>query len=56
VLKVKRIQNTFENLNYFEMMLKMLKAMQIYQKCIFLGFSFFVFAIFGFFSENLSKT
>ena len=55
-LKVKRIQNTFENLNYIEMTLKMLKAMQIYQKCIFLGFSFFVFAIFGFFSENLSKT
>jgi hypothetical protein len=56
VLKVKRIQNTFENLNYFEMMLKMLKAMQIYQKCIFLGFSFlFFFAIFGFFLKIYQK-
>jgi hypothetical protein len=33
----------------------MLKTMQIYQKYIFLGFSLF-FAIFGLFSENLSKT
>jgi len=31
--------------------LKMLKTMQIYQKCIFLGFHFF-FAIFGFFLKN----
>jgi len=28
--KVKRVQKTFENLNFFEMMLKMLKTMQIY--------------------------
>jgi hypothetical protein len=54
-LKVERVQNTFENFNSFETMLKMLKTMQIYPKCIFLGFSLF-FAIFGFFSENLSKT
>jgi len=29
-LKVERVQNTFENLNSFETMLKMLKTMQIY--------------------------
>jgi hypothetical protein len=34
-LKVEQVQNTFENLNYFEIMLKMLKTMQIYQECIF---------------------
>jgi len=34
-LKVERVQNTFENLNSFEMTLKMLKTMQIYQECIF---------------------
>jgi hypothetical protein len=28
--KVERVQKTFENLNYFETMLKMLKKMQIY--------------------------
>jgi len=54
-LKVERILNTFENLNSFEMTLKMLKTMQIYQKCIFWGFHCF-FAIFWFFSVNLSKT
>jgi len=53
-LKVERVSNTFENLNSFEMTLKMLKTMQIYQKCIFLGFHCF-FAIFVFFSEKLSK-
>jgi hypothetical protein len=47
-LKVERVPNTFENLNSFEMTLKMLKTMQIYQKCIFLGFYCF-FAIFDFF-------
>jgi len=47
-LKVERVPNTFENLNSFEMTLKMLKTMQIYQKCIFLDFHCF-FAIFGFF-------
>jgi len=47
-LKVERVQNTFENLNSSEMTLKMLKTMQIYQKCIFLGFHCF-FAIFGLF-------
>jgi len=51
--KVERVPNTFENLNSFEMTLKMLKTMQIYQKCIFLGFHCF-FVIFGF-SEDLSK-
>jgi len=50
-LKVERVPNTFENLNSFEMMLKMLKTMQIYQKCIFLGFHCF-FAIFWFFLKN----
>jgi hypothetical protein len=34
-LKVERVQNTFENLNSFEMALQMLKTMQIYQKYIF---------------------
>jgi len=29
-LKVERVPNTFENLNSFEMTLKMLKTMQIY--------------------------
>jgi hypothetical protein len=48
-LKVERIQKTFANLNSFEMALKMLKTMQIYQKYIFLGFLLFCFAIFGFF-------
>jgi hypothetical protein len=52
-LKVERVQNTFENLDSSEMTLKMLKMMQIYQKCIFWGFHCF-FAIF-YFSEILSK-
>ena len=30
VLKVERVLKTFENLNSFEMMLKMIKMMQIY--------------------------
>jgi len=54
-LKVERVQNTFENLNSSEMTLKMLKVMQIYQKCIFLRFHCF-FCYFWFFSENLSKS
>jgi len=54
-LKVERVQNTFENLDSFEMTLKMLKTMQIYPKCIFWGFHCF-FAIFLVFSVNLSKT
>ena len=29
-LKVERVRKTFENLNYFETMLKMLKTMQMY--------------------------
>jgi len=29
-LKVERVPNVFENLNSFEMMLKMLKTMQMY--------------------------
>jgi len=53
-LKVERVPNTFENLIFFEMTLKMLKTMQIYQKCIFLDFHCF-FCYFWFFSENLSK-
>ena len=48
-LKVERVPKTFENLNSFETMLKMLKTMQIYiKKSFFFGFSLF-FAIFGFF-------
>jgi len=50
-LKGERVPKTFENLNSFETMLKMLKTMQIYiyiYKSIFFGFSLF-FAIFGFF-------
>ena len=54
MLKVEHIQNTFENLNSSKMTLKMLKTMQIYQECIFLGFSLF-FAIFVFFKKNLSN-
>jgi len=46
--KVERVQNTFENLNSFEIALKMLKTMQIYQKYIFWGFLCFL-AIFWFF-------
>jgi len=53
-LKVERVQNTFENLNSSEMTLKMLKTMQIYQKCIF--WVFIVFLLFLVFSKNLSKT
>jgi len=34
-LKVKPVQNTFENLNFVEMTLKKLKTMKIYQKYIF---------------------
>jgi len=56
VLKVERVQNTFENLNSSEMTLKMLKTMQIYQKYIFLGFHCFFFFFCYFFSKNLSKT
>jgi len=47
-LKIERVQNTFKNLISSKMMLKMLRMMQIYQECIFLGFSLF-FVIFGFF-------
>jgi hypothetical protein len=53
-LKVERVQNTFENLNSFEMALKMLKMMQIYQKYIFWGFLCF-FAIFWFFLKIYQK-
>jgi len=41
-LKVERFPNTLKNLNSFEMTLRMLKTMQIYQKCIFWGFHFFL--------------
>jgi len=54
-LKVKRVQNTFENLNSFETTLKMLKKMQIYLKCFFFFWVFVVFCYFWFFSKNLSK-
>jgi hypothetical protein len=52
-LKVERVPNVVENLNSFKTMLKMLKTMQIYKKCIFLGFQ--CFSLFLNFSENLSK-
>jgi hypothetical protein len=55
VLKVERVPKIFENLNSFETMLKMLKNdANIFKKNLIFGFSLF-FAIFGFFSENLSK-
>jgi hypothetical protein len=54
VLKVERALKTFENLNSFETILKMLKMMQIYLKTYFLDFSLF-FAIFGFFLKIISK-
>jgi hypothetical protein len=54
VLKVERVQNTFENLNSLEIMLKMLKTMEIYQECIFFGV-FIVFFYFWFFS-NIYQT
>jgi hypothetical protein len=52
-LKVERVPNIFENLNSFEMMLKMLKTMQIYLKMYF--FYFQCFSLFLNFSKNLSK-
>ena len=39
--KVERVPNVFENLNSFETMLKMLKTIQMYKKCIFWIFNFF---------------
>jgi len=54
-LKVERVPNTFENLNSSEMMLKMLKTMQIYQKYIFF-WVFVVSLLFFIFSKTLSKT
>jgi hypothetical protein len=47
-LKVERVQNTFENLNSLEIMLKMLKRWKYIKNAFFLGFSLF-FSIFGFF-------
>jgi len=52
-LKVERVSNTFENLNSSEMMLKMLKIMQIYQKCKFWGFRCFFFQLKLFFLLEL---
>ena len=49
-LKVERVQNTFENLNSLEIMLKMLKRWKYIKNAFFLGFSLF-FSIFGFFSN-----
>jgi len=54
-LKVERVRNTFENLNFSEMTLKRLKTMQICQKCIFWGFHCF-FAIFWFFCKFIKNT
>jgi len=54
-LKVERVPNTFENLNSFEMTLKMLKTMQIYQKYIFWGFHCFLL-FFGFFCKIIKNT
>jgi len=42
-LKVERVPNIFENLNSFEMMLKMLKTMQMYLKRFFLIFDVFLY-------------
>jgi len=53
-LKLERVQNTFANLNSSEMMLKMLKMMQIYQNVFFWGFHFF-FAILWFFFLKIYK-
>jgi hypothetical protein len=39
--KVERVPNVFENLNSFETMLKMLKTIQMYKKCIFWIFNVF---------------
>jgi len=44
-LKVERVPNIFENLNSLEMMLKMLKTMQIYLKMYF----FWIFNVFRYF-------
>jgi hypothetical protein len=52
-LKVERVPNIFENLNSFEMMLKMLKTMQMYLKRFF--FNFRCFSLFLDFSKKLSK-
>jgi len=41
-LKVERVPNVFKNLNSFETMLKMLKTMQMYKKCIFWIFNVFL--------------
>jgi hypothetical protein len=41
-LTVECVPNTFENLNSSEMTSKMLKMMQIYQKCKFWGFHCFL--------------
>jgi hypothetical protein len=49
-LKVERVQNTFENLNSLEIMLKMLKRWKYIKNAFFLGFSLF-FSIFGFLSN-----
>jgi hypothetical protein len=48
-LTVERVPNTFENLNFSEMTSKMLKMMQIYQKCKFWGFHCFLVFFFIFF-------
>ena len=53
-LKVERVQNTFKNLNSLEIMLKMLKTMEIYQECIFFGV-FIVFFYFWFFFQIFIK-
>jgi hypothetical protein len=39
--KVERVPNVFENLNSFETILKMLKTIQMYKKCIFWIFNVF---------------
>jgi len=54
--KVERVPNTFENLNSFEMTLKMLKTMQIYQKCIFWVFIvFLLFLVFLKIYQNMGQ-
>jgi hypothetical protein len=54
-LKVERVPKTFENLNSFETMLKMLKTMQIYIYIYKYFLDLRCFSLFLDFSENLSK-
>jgi hypothetical protein len=54
-LKVEYVQKTFENLNSFELTLKMLKTMSTYQEHIFRGFFFFCFLLLFWIFENMGS-